>query len=84
MILMASNLNRIAFQTFAYSAQVIEEVRFDGFIDQVFAMFGAEDDVGINFGQGLWHGCDMLGLRSFPLVGGPLRGGAIDVGYVFT
>lgn len=38
---------------------------FQWFYQWGFSMFGAENDVGVNFWQGLWHGCGIFGLRSF-------------------
>ena len=70
MIFMATNLNGVAFKTFAYSAEIIKQIWFYGFINGRLAMFGAEYDVGIDFWKGLWHGCGLSGLRSFGAVYG--------------
>jgi hypothetical protein len=70
MISMASNLHGIAFKAFAYTTEIIKQIRFNGFVNEGFAMFRAEYDMGIDFREGLWHGCDLPGLRSFGAVGG--------------
>jgi hypothetical protein len=54
--------------------QIIKQVCFNGLVNDRFAMFRAEYDVGIDFREGLWHGCVLPGLRAFPdmYVGTPL------------
>lgn len=49
-VLVPSDLNRITFQIFANSTQIIVQVVFNLFIDQAFSVFGAENDMGVYLG----------------------------------
>ncbi len=50
MIFMTSDLNRIAFHFFANAAYVVIKIIFNLFINQIFSVFGAENDMCVNFG----------------------------------
>lgn len=50
MISVTTHLYWITFQAFTNSSQVIEQVRFDGFIDEVLTVFCAEYDMRVDFG----------------------------------
>lgn len=50
MIFMTPNLNRVAFQIFANPTQVIEQFRFNFFVDQIFPVLCTENDVCVDAG----------------------------------